>query len=70
MGAAAEKQSSVTGDITFGQGIISGFCETVANIVSHIGCRAKVTQQVDVAGLADVFARLDEAEARAVEGAA
>ena len=41
--------------ITFGQGIIPGFCETVANIVSHMGCRALVTQQADVAGLAEAY---------------
>ncbi len=41
--------------ITFGQGIIPGFCETVANIVSHIGCRSLVTQQADVAGLAEAY---------------
>lgn len=41
--------------ITFGQGIIPGFCETVANIVSHMGCRALVAQQADVAGLAEAY---------------
>jgi pyrrolysine biosynthesis protein PylD len=46
--------------ITFGQGIIPGFCETVANIVSHIGLRAQVTQQADVAGLAEAFKNKSE----------
>ena len=41
--------------ITFGQGMIPGFCETVANIVSHMGCRALVTQRTDVAGLAEAY---------------
>jgi pyrrolysine biosynthesis protein PylD len=43
--------------ITFGRGVIPGFCETVADIVSHLGCRALVAQQADVAGLAEVFER-------------
>lgn len=46
--------------ITFGQGIIPGFCETVANIVSHIGCRTSVTQQADVSGLAEAFENKSE----------
>ena len=39
--------------ITFGQGVIKGFSETVAGIVSHIGCKAFVTQATDVAGIAE-----------------
>ena len=46
--------------ITFGRGIIPGFCETVANIVSHIGLCAQVTQQADVAGLAEAFENKSE----------
>ena len=46
--------------ITFGQGVIPGFCETVAKIVSHIGCRALVAQQADVAGLAEAFENKSE----------
>ena len=41
--------------ITFGQGIITGFCETVASIVSHLGCQAFVTRQADVAGWAEAI---------------
>ena len=41
--------------ITFGRGIISGFGETVADIVSHVGCQAFVTRQADVAGWAEAF---------------
>ena len=41
--------------LTFGQGIIGGFCDTVAHIASHIGCSAFVTQAADVAGLAEAF---------------
>jgi pyrrolysine biosynthesis protein PylD len=39
--------------ITFGEGVISGFCETVVAIVSHIGCRAFVTKAADIAGIAE-----------------
>jgi pyrrolysine biosynthesis protein PylD len=39
--------------ITFGNGIISGFCEAVAGIVSHAGCRAFVAQTADVAGISE-----------------
>jgi pyrrolysine biosynthesis protein PylD len=39
--------------ITFGEGVISGFCKTVAGIVSHIGCRTFVTQATDIAGIAE-----------------
>lgn len=41
--------------VTGGQGIISGFCDTLANIISHMGGRAFVTQAPDVAGMAQVF---------------
>ena len=41
--------------ITFGRGVIEGFSETVAGIVSHVGCKAFVTQAADVAGLAEAF---------------
>jgi pyrrolysine biosynthesis protein PylD len=39
--------------ITFGGGVISGFCESVAGIVSHIGYRAFVTNSADIAGVAE-----------------
>ena len=51
---AADIRVSVV-PITFGQGVIPEFCETVANIVSHIGCRALVAQQADVTGLAEAY---------------
>ena len=41
--------------ITFGQGIIAGFGDIVAAIVSHVGCKAFVTQQADVAGWSESF---------------
>jgi len=43
--------------VTSGEGIIGGFCEAVKSIVSHLGCRAFVTQATDVAGLAEAFER-------------
>ncbi len=42
--------------ITFGQGIIPGFCEAVRDIVSFLGCRAEITSSSDVGGLAEAFA--------------
>jgi pyrrolysine biosynthesis protein PylD len=41
--------------LTFGQGIIDGFCDIVASIVAHIGCSTFVTQVADVAGLAESY---------------
>jgi pyrrolysine biosynthesis protein PylD len=41
--------------LTFGQGIIGEFCDTVASIVAHIGCSAFVTQVADVTGLAEAY---------------
>jgi pyrrolysine biosynthesis protein PylD len=41
--------------ITGGKGKISGFCDTVAGIVAHIGCRAFITRMADVGGLAEAF---------------
>lgn len=38
-----------------GDGLISGFSETVAAIVNHIGMKTSVTAETDVAGLAEVF---------------
>ena len=41
--------------ITGGEGVIAGFCDAVAGIVSHLGCRAFITRVTDVAGLAEAF---------------
>jgi len=41
--------------VTGGQGVISGFCDTLANIISHMGGRAFATQEPDVAGMAQAF---------------
>ena len=41
--------------ISSGEGIISGFCESVKDIVIHLGCRAFITQTADVAGLVEAF---------------
>lgn len=41
--------------ITAGKGAITGFCEAVTGIVSHMGCKSFITQATDVAGLAEAF---------------
>jgi pyrrolysine biosynthesis protein PylD len=41
--------------ITGGEGVIAGFCDAVAGIVSHMGCKTFITQATDVAGLAEAF---------------
>jgi len=41
--------------VTGGQGIISKFCDTLANIISYMGGLAFVTQEPDVAGIAQAF---------------
>ena len=41
--------------ITGGEGVIAGFCDAVAGIVSHLGCETFVTQATDVAGLTEAF---------------
>jgi len=43
--------------VTSGQGIIKGFCETVAGIGTHLGCSTFVTCASDAAGLAEAFER-------------
>jgi len=41
--------------ITGGKGVIAGFCEAVAGIVSHMGCKSFITRATDVAGLTEAF---------------
>ena len=41
--------------ITVGEGVIAGFCDAVAGIVSHLGCETFITQTTDVAGLAEAY---------------
>jgi pyrrolysine biosynthesis protein PylD len=41
--------------ITAGKGAITGFCEAVAGINAHMGCKSFITQAADVAGLIEVF---------------
>ncbi len=41
--------------VTGRRGIIAGFCDTLANIISHMSGRAFVTKAPDVAGMAQVF---------------
>ncbi|MCF8093594.1 MAG: 3-methylornithyl-N6-L-lysine dehydrogenase PylD [Desulfotignum sp.] len=42
--------------VTAGLGIISRFSDTVAAILTFLGCRAKVADQTDVSGVAQAFA--------------
>ena len=39
--------------VSVGLGVITGFCEAVAAIAVHMGCKAFVTQATDVAGIAE-----------------
>ncbi len=41
--------------ITGGEGVIAGFCDAVAGIVAHMGCKSFITQAADVAGLTEAF---------------
>jgi pyrrolysine biosynthesis protein PylD len=41
--------------ITGGEGVIAGFCDAVAGIASHMGCKTFITQTTDVAGLTEAF---------------
>jgi len=41
--------------ITAGEGVIAGFCDAVAGIVAHMGCKSFITQAADVAGLTEAF---------------
>jgi pyrrolysine biosynthesis protein PylD len=43
--------------IRSGQGVLEGFCDTVKQIVQHIGFNAFVTQETDVAGIAEAVER-------------
>jgi len=42
--------------ITTGLGLLQGFGEAVAAIANHMGCRAHVCQQTDVAGIVEAIA--------------
>jgi pyrrolysine biosynthesis protein PylD len=53
--------------MTSGGGVLKDFCRTVADIVSHIGCRAFITRGTDASGIAeaveekaDIFMFADE----------
>jgi pyrrolysine biosynthesis protein PylD len=41
--------------ISGGEGVIAGFCDAVAGIVSHMGCKTFITLTTDVAGLTEAF---------------
>lgn len=43
--------------ITWGQGVIPGFSETVRSIIEHLGFTAFVTHETDVAGLSETAVR-------------
>jgi pyrrolysine biosynthesis protein PylD len=43
--------------ISSGLGVIAGFCDAVANIAAHLGCRTFITRKTDVAGLAEAVER-------------
>ncbi len=43
--------------VTMGQGIISGFCEAVASILTYVGGRVFIAGKPDVAGLAECVER-------------
>lgn len=40
---------------TCGDGLLSGFSESLAAIACHLGCRARITDATDVAGLAEAW---------------
>ena len=43
--------------VTSGEGMIEGFCESVASIVSHLGATSFITGSSDIAGLAEAIER-------------
>ena len=42
--------------ITWGQGVIEGFCQATAGILKHLGFSVLVTGQSDIAGLTEAYA--------------
>jgi pyrrolysine biosynthesis protein PylD len=55
----ASMERAVVGVIpmTSGDGVLKGFCGTVAKIADHIGCRVFVTLDTDAAGIAEAVQR-------------
>lgn len=43
--------------VSFGEGILGEFSQTVADIVAHVGCRTFVTEATDVGGIAESMER-------------
>jgi pyrrolysine biosynthesis protein PylD len=43
--------------VSIGLGVIEGFCDAVAHIVSYLGCKTFITEKSDVAGLAEAIER-------------
>ena len=55
---AAEDTTIAVVPVSVGLGVITGFCEAVAAIAAHIGCKAFVTHASDVAGIAEAVENL------------
>src|SRR4030042_6591524 len=53
MGAALVSCTMAVFPITWGQGVLKGFAETVGNILSHLGANVLRTTQADIGGLAE-----------------
>jgi pyrrolysine biosynthesis protein PylD len=43
--------------ISWGQGVIGGFCQTTESILNHIGCKSFVTGNSNVRGLAEAYGK-------------
>ncbi len=43
--------------VSSGLGVIAGFCDAVATIAAHLGCKTFITQKTDIAGLAEAIER-------------
>ena len=57
MGSALVSCTIAVFPITWGQGVLKGFAETVGNILSHLGANVLRTTQVDIGGLAEAIER-------------
>jgi pyrrolysine biosynthesis protein PylD len=53
MGSALVSCTIAVFPITWGQGVLKGFAETVGNILSHLGANVLQTTQTDLGGLAE-----------------
>jgi len=57
MTETADKNLIAIIPISSGLGVIAGFCEAVAHIAAHLGCKTFITAKTDVAGLAEAIER-------------